>query len=180
MTEASKNYGRIIAPAEVRFERLLPGPIETVWEFLTNSKKRGEWLASGPMELKVGGKAKLTFRHADLSPHKVPAPAKYKDLDAKGHTSEHTITRIDAPRLLAFTWPPNSEVTFELKPQGAQVLLTVTHRQLANRTEMVMVSGGWHTHLAILVERANARTPPAFWTVFGEIEAEYETLYPKA
>ena len=42
MTVPTKNYGRIIAPAEVRFERLLPGPIETVWEFLTDSKKRGE------------------------------------------------------------------------------------------------------------------------------------------
>ncbi len=26
---AAKNYGRIVGPAEVRFQRLLPGPIET-------------------------------------------------------------------------------------------------------------------------------------------------------
>lgn len=179
MTAASRNYGRIIAPAEVRFERLLPGPIETVWEFLTDSDKRGEWLATGPMDLKVGGKASLTFRHADLSPHKVPAPEKYRSLDSKPHQSEHTITRIEAPRLLAFTWPPDSEVTFELKTMGAQVSLTVTHRRLGNRNEMVMVSGGWHTHLDILVERANGRTPPSFWTVFGDIEADYEKLYPR-
>lgn len=179
MTAPSKTYGRIVAPGEVRLERLLPGPIETVWEFLTDSEKRGEWLGTGPMELKVGGKANLTFRHSDLSPHKVPAPAKYKELDASGHTSEHIITKVEAPRLLAFTWPPNSEVTFELKPQGSQVLLTVTHRQLANRTEMVMVSGGWHSHLEILVKRAHGQTPPAFWTVFGEIEAAYEELYPR-
>lgn len=175
----AKNYGRIIAPAEVRFERLLPGPIETVWEFLTDSEKRGEWLASGPMDLKVGGKAKFTFRHSELSPHKAPPPAKYKDIDAKSPTSEHTITAIDAPHLLTFTWPPNSEVTFELEEQGSQVLLTVTHRRLADRNEMVMVSGGWHTHLEILVERANGRTPRAFWSVFGDIEGEYEKLYPK-
>lgn len=179
MTVPTKNYGRIIAPAEVRFERLLPGPIETVWEFLTDSKKRGEWLASGPMDLKVGGKARFTFRHAELSPHKAPAPAKYEDVDAKPPTSEHVITRVEAPYLLAFTWPPDSEVTFELKEQGSKVLLTVTHRGLADRSEMVMVSGGWHTHLDILVERANGRTPPAFWTAFGDIEAEYERLYPK-
>ena len=47
--------GKVLSPTEVRFERLLPGPIETVWAYLTDSKMRGEWLASGPMELRVGG-----------------------------------------------------------------------------------------------------------------------------
>jgi uncharacterized protein YndB with AHSA1/START domain len=36
------DYGTIAAPAEVRFERLLPGPIETVWAYLTESEKRAE------------------------------------------------------------------------------------------------------------------------------------------
>jgi uncharacterized protein YndB with AHSA1/START domain len=180
MTASTTNYGRITAPAEVRFERLLPGPIETVWEFLTDAKKRGEWLAPGPMELKVGGKVKLYFHHADLSPHKAPAPEKYRAFEDKVHESEHEITQLDPPRLLAMTWPKTSEVIFELKPQGSQVLLTVTHRRLASRAEMVDVSGGWHTHLDILVERANGRTPAAFWAVFGQIDEEYEKRYPKA
>ena len=60
------------------------------------------------------------------------------------------------------------------------MLLTVTHRRLANRAEMVEVSGGWHTHLDILVERAHGRVPQAFWTVFGNKEAEYENLVPPA
>ena len=174
------DYGTVAAPAEVRFERLLPGPIETVWEFLTDSKKRGEWLAPGPMELRVGGKATLRFQHADLSPHKAPAPEKYRALGEKVHESTHEITQCEPPRLLAFTWPQSSEVTFELKAEGDKVRLTVTHRRLASREEMVMVSGGWHTHLNILVERANGRVPPAFWTVFGNIEAEYEKRIPKA
>ena len=33
----------------VRFERLLPGPIERVWAYLTESDKRSLWLASGAM-----------------------------------------------------------------------------------------------------------------------------------
>ena len=45
---------------------------------------------------------------------------------------------------------------------------------------MVQTSGGWHTHLAILVERANGRTPTAFWTVFGDIEARVREAYPEA
>ena len=43
-------YPEVLSPTEIRFERLLPGPIENVWSYLTDSQKRGEWLASGPME----------------------------------------------------------------------------------------------------------------------------------
>ena len=35
------------------------------------------------------------------------------------------------------------------------------------------------THLDILVERANGRVPNAFWTVFGDIEQDYETRTPR-
>jgi uncharacterized protein YndB with AHSA1/START domain len=172
-------YGEIVAQAEVRFERLLPGPIETVWAFLTESEKRGQWLASGPMDLRPGGKATLYFDHDALSPHKASAPEKYKDFQGKVHESPHTILAVDPPRSFTMTWDATSEVTFELVERGAQVLLTVTHRKLASRGDMVMVSGGWHTHLDILVERANGRTPPSFWTLFGTIEREYEDRYPR-
>ena len=39
-----------------RLERLLPGPIERVWAYVTESDKRATWLAGGEMELRVGGK----------------------------------------------------------------------------------------------------------------------------
>jgi uncharacterized protein YndB with AHSA1/START domain len=168
------DYGTITAAAEVRFERLLPGPIETVWAYLTDSKKRGEWLAPGPMDLRVGGEGTLRFRNADLSPHKAPAPERYNNVN------EFTVvvTQCDPPRLLALAWPESSEVTFELTPRGDKVLLVVHHRRLANRAEMVKVSGGWHTHLAILAERLNGRVPPAFWTAFSDVVQEYEKRIP--
>ncbi len=56
--------------------------------------------------------------------------------------------------------------------------LILIHRKLPTRAEMVQTSGGWHTHLAILVERANGRVPMAFWTVFGDIEQDYEKRIP--
>lgn len=31
-------YGTVIAPNTIRFERLLPGPIERVWAYLPNRK----------------------------------------------------------------------------------------------------------------------------------------------
>ena len=88
------------------------------------------------------------------------------------------VLRIEPPRLLAISWG-DSEVTFELEPRGTQVLFTVTHRRLADRAKMVQSSGGWHAHLEILTERLNGRVPKAFWTVFGDIESQYEKRYPK-
>ena len=172
------DYGRLIAPAEVRFERLLPGPIETVWEFLVDSDKRGQWLASGPMELREGGAVELRFRHRDLSPHKAAPPERYREMDEKGHVSRERVLRVEPPRLLEISWG-DSEVTFELLPEGRNVRLILTHRRLPDRKSMVQTSGGWHTHLYILVERANGRVPPAFWTVFDDIESQYDKRYPR-
>jgi uncharacterized protein YndB with AHSA1/START domain len=175
-----KGYPEVVSSTEIRFERLLPGPIETVWAYLTDSKKRGEWLASGPMEPRVGGKVSLRYKHSELSPHQAPPPDKYREMDAKGHQSEETITAFDPPRRLAFTWAGTSEVIFELatRPDG-RVLLTLTHRQLPNDAERKGAAAGWHTHLTILVEKLEGRTPPAFWDVFRKIDAEYADGIPR-
>ena len=164
-----------LSPTEVRFERLLPGPIETVWAYLADSKKRGEWFASGALEPRVGGKLKLRFKHSDLSPHKAPPPEKFREMDAKGHEWSCTVTEYEPPRRLAFRMEGASEVVFELTPQGDKVLLTLTHRKLSGRDEMVMVSGGWHSHLAVLVDKAYGRVPPAFWDLWRSIDGQYDS-----
>jgi uncharacterized protein YndB with AHSA1/START domain len=175
-----KAYPEILSPTEIRFQRLLPGPIETVWSYLTDSKKRGEWFASGPMEPQVGGKVSLRFKHSELSPHQAPPPEKYREMDAKGHQAEETVTQFDPPRRLAFTFDGTSEVTFELAPRAdGKVLLTLTHRKLANDAERTGTAAGWHCHLTILVEKLEGRTPPAFWDVFRKIDAEYANGIPR-
>jgi uncharacterized protein YndB with AHSA1/START domain len=70
-------FGVVTEAGTLRLERLLPGPIERVWEYLTDSKKRGTWFATGPMELHVGGKVEFQFHHADLSAEK-EIPERYK------------------------------------------------------------------------------------------------------
>ena len=170
------DYGIVTEPGTIRFERLLPGPIERVWAYLTESEKRGKWLASGEMELREGGKATLYFRHADLSPTIEPTPERYKDI-AIGATSHHRITRCEPPRLLAFTWDEehggDSEVTFELSPRGNEVLLVLTHRRLADQAATLSVAGGWHTHFAILADQLAGRTPRPFWSTHARVEREY-------
>lgn len=175
MDIGAREFGVVTEAGTVRFERLLPGPIERVWSYLTESEKRGTWLAAGPMELRVGGGVELHFRNADLSPVIEETPPRYKDTGCGGAHSCR-ITQCDPPRLLSMTWPGNteSEVTFELEPRGDKVLLALTHRRLTDRADMLNVAGGWHTHLDILVDKLNGRTPRPFWSTHARLAAEYE------
>ena len=178
----AQRYVEVIEPRTVRVERLLPGPIERVWAYITESEKRGKWFASGPMELRPGGKLELHFRHIDLSADKVQAPESYRKYD-HGETSYGRVTRCEPPKLIAFQWGEESgdesEATFELSEQEGQVLLVVTHRRLHDRKAMVGVAGGWHTHLGILVDILNGREPKPFWPTFKQLEAEYDKRLPQ-
>lgn len=170
------NYGFPVDSRTVRFERVVPGPIERVWEYLVNSDKRGQWLATGEMPPRVGAEVELRIKHAGLSPHFAPAPEKFQKYE-DGVSFPIRITRFEPPHILGITWPgenTQSEVLFELTKEGDKVRLILTHSRLADVAEMADVSGGWHTHLAVLVERLIGQTPLAFWKLFGDIESRYE------
>ena len=180
--QAMGEFGVVTEARTVRLQRVLPGPIERVWAYLTESDKRGKWLATGEMELRVGGRVELTFRNNELTPHAETPPEKYASAD--GNSIHGRITRCEPPRLLSYTWDGgsgvDSEVTFELSPQGQDVLLVLTHRRLPDRTTMVSVASGWHTHLGILVDRLHDREPGPFWSTYTRLEAEYEARIPAA
>ena len=173
-------YGSVIAPRTVRFERLLPGPIERVWSYLTDPEKRGTWLAKGNMDLRVDGPVELIFHNNQLTSHDEKAPPKYAKYGAEIHMTGRVVA-CEPPRLLTYTWAENfgeaSEVTFELAPRGDKVLLTLTHRKLS-RDDMVSVAGGWHTHLDILVDRLEGREPAPFWSTHSRLEGEYQSKIP--
>ena len=61
MTDRASLPATLLAPATVRMERLLPGPVERLWAYLTESKKRATWFCGGEFELRVGGHARLQF-----------------------------------------------------------------------------------------------------------------------
>lgn len=168
----NSTLGTSTEPGTVRLERLLPGPIERVWAYLTESDKRATWFASGVFDLRVGGKADVHFDHDNISPEKRPADQPKGKCDFPG-----TITRLEAPRLLAYTFgatSPESEVTFELEPRGKDVMLVVTHRRIPNRNTMLNVASGWDTHVGILADRLNGVEPRPFWTTHARLKREYE------
>ena len=175
-----QSYGQRIEPGAVRFERLLPGPIERVWSYLVDSDKRVLWLASGAMPGSAGADFDFRFDHKNLSPGNRPTPERFKGYDG-GATTHHKVLRFEPPHVLAITWGGRvespSEVTFELFAVGDKVRLVLTHRRLSDGYQTVDVSGGWHTHLQFLEAHLSGQALPSFWDVFADKEQEYGKRY---
>ena len=162
----------LVEPGTVKLERLLPGPIERVWAYITESDKRAKWLCAGEFDLRVGGKVRLEFDNNRLSSDKNPPP-RFKD-GGKGNFGG-VITRLEPPRVLVHTWTWDSgdtEVSYELTPRGKDVLLTIVHSQVKGREATASVMGGWDVHTGILADVLNGAQPRPFWKTHSRLEAE--------
>ena len=163
----------LIKPSTVRFERLLPGPVERVWAYLTESDKRATWLVAGEFDLRVGGRIELHFDNNSLSDEAAPAGAQ----GGGTHTFEGRITRLEPLRVLAHTWKwegGDSEVTYELTPKGKDVLLTIQHRLPDDHGLKMAVGGGWPVHVGILADQLNGVKPRPFWSTHARTMKEFE------
>lgn len=168
------NHASFPDATTVQIERILPGPIDRVWAYLVDADKRATWLAGGPVATHVGGDVTLRFHNSTLTGHDDPPPARYANED--NGTLQGRVLACEPPHLLEFTWGIDadaSRVRFDLSEDGDRVYLRVTHRQLPDRATIVSVSGGWHTHLDILVARLDNRAPLPFWPTHGRLEADY-------
>lgn len=176
------DYGVVTASDTVRIERLLPGPIQRVWDYLTESELRGKWFASGELDARVGGRIELVFNNSALTENDDQPPPKYAQYAGETRM-EGQITEFDPPRVLAYTWGESpmtdSHVRFELSAQGEQVRLAVTHTRLPSREQMLSVAAGWHTHLDILRAQLTDRTPEGFWRMHTRMEGEYARRIPE-
>jgi uncharacterized protein YndB with AHSA1/START domain len=175
MTDVFTNpYGVLTEDATLNIQRLLPGPIERVWAYLTESDLRRQWLGRGSMDLKAGGEMTLTWRNDELT----QPPGQRPEGFGEEHSMSCRIIDIDPPYKLTFTWNGTGDVSFELQPQGDQVLLKVTHRRIPERNMKIMVGAGWHMHLDILVARiSNTQTEP-FWDGWSRLRKEYDQRLP--
>jgi uncharacterized protein YndB with AHSA1/START domain len=158
----------------VRIERLLPGPIEQVWSYLTDPLRLKTWLAGGTIDLRPGGIIDLDF---DL-------------IDCPGRENVHgtmigSITACNPPTLLAYTWgesgsraagEPDSLISFELADaNGGETLLVLTHTRVL-RKDLSLIGAGWHVHLDVLIDRMTGRMPGHFMDAWSLLEPEYRKL----
>lgn len=137
--------GRIVPLSSVRFERLLPGPIERVWDYLTKTELLPGWFGDGKIEARMGGAVSLMDGHI-----------------------RGTVTQCRPPHLLSYTWNvfdpgedisgyPESYLTLQLEEQGADVLLTLTHFPIPEVFQK-QTAMGWHTFLDMLGAAARGET----------------------
>ena len=167
-------YGVLIEPATLKIQRRLPGTIERVWAYLTESDLRRQWLASGEMELKVGAPFEFVWRNDELNNPPSPRPAGFPE----EHRMQAQITELDPPRKLSISWGSTGGVSFELEPRGNDVLLTIIHHRVTDRATLLNVSGGWHMHLDVLAARLAGKEPAPYWEGWSTLKAEYERRIP--
>lgn len=169
------DYGVVLESGAVRFERLLPGPIERVWAFITEGDKRARWFCGGDVEPRVGGDVALFFKHSRITDE--PPPESARQMNDEGKLMTGTVTAWEPPHRFAFNWAgmgdPDSDVEFELSPAGDKVRLVLTHRRLATKDRMAMVSSGWHLHINLLEDQLTGAKPRGFWSVHAGLQAEY-------
>lgn len=162
-------WGVLTEPATLTLKRLLPGPIERVWAYLTESDLRRKWLAAGTMDLKVGAPFAFVWRNGELNDPPAAPPAGFPE----EHRMASRITELDPPHRISFAWAGTGDVTFLLDEQGTEVLLTVIHRRIEDRDMLGKVGPGWHAHLDVLVARVEGREPPVFWKTWLALKGEY-------
>jgi uncharacterized protein YndB with AHSA1/START domain len=167
-------YGELIEPATLKIQRLLPGSVERCWAYLTESELRRQWLAAGEMEMKVDAPFELVWRNDELSDPPGRRPEGFPD----EHRMQSRITELDPPRKISFTWRNSGDVTFELAPAGKRVLLTVIHRRLPDRSTLLKVAAGWHSHLDILEARSSNKRPKPYWDHRSQLHQEYDRRIP--
>ena len=167
-------YGELIEPTTLKIQRLLPGPVDRVWAYLTESELRRQWLAAGRMDVKTGAPFTFTWRNDELS----DPPGRRPDGFSAEHGLESRILDLEPGRKLTIAWNAG-EVSFELEPAGDKVLLTVTHRRAPDRATLLNVSAGWHTHLDILATKISGKPQTAsFWDAWTRLKAEYDKRLP--
>ena len=167
------DYGTLSEPMTLTIQRLLPGPIERVWAYLTDSDLRKQWLAAGEMEARIGAALELVWRNDEL----MPSPGQRPDGFPEEHRMVCEVTACDPPHKLAITWGRSGGVSFELQPKGQRVLLTLVHHRLPDRDSLLNVSGGWHAHLDVLADRLSDTTPEPFWDSWRRLKADYEKRF---
>jgi len=121
-----------IPPGTLRFERVLPGPIERVWDHLTKTELLATWFEGGTVGTRVGEGVSFPFGMIG------------------------TITEYEPPRVIEYTWnEPEASggpvvdglVRWELRADGDRVRLTLTHSRMPAGS-LSGFGAGWHAGLA--------------------------------
>ena len=162
-------------PMRLEIVRVLDGPIDRVWAYLTEGDLREQWFCGGTTATEPGGRIVFAFDHRRLS--KVGPPEKYADSEVVEMSGEVLV--YEKPTKLKFTWDEmhvegSSTVTIMLKDLGDRTELHLIHEDLVPDIQPG-VRAGWHAHLDLLVDLLRGEPARDFWLHFNALESAYET-----
>jgi len=162
--------GSILDLHTVELKRLLPGPIELAWDYLTKQELLKTWFADMTLEHRVGGAVTIRFSEDEAC----------STTGVRG-----TVREFRQPHVVAFSWiqqrlqPDGSRkgvdegsVRFELAERGNKVLLTLLHTGLPIH-ELANHSAGWHAFLNNLDSLMSGRGKIDFMEVFRDLHPGY-------
>jgi uncharacterized protein YndB with AHSA1/START domain len=163
-------YGALVDATTLRIQRLLPGPVERVWDYLTESDLRRTWFAAGEMTMAVDAPFDLVWRNDELT----DPPGKRPVGSSPGENRMRTrIIELDPPHKLTIAWGAEGSVTFELERHGRDVMLTIVHRNVPDRASLLNFGPGWHAHLDVLGALLAGQRPAPFWDEIHRLKVEY-------
>jgi uncharacterized protein YndB with AHSA1/START domain len=175
MTTRTAAYGQLVEPTVLKLERLLPGPATRVWDYLTKSELRRQWLASGEMDLRPGTEFEFVWRNDELTD---PPGARPEGMGAENRMV-CKVLEVDAPRRLFISWGVQSDVLFELAEKGSETLLTITHRRPPTRDVLLSVSAGWHAHVDVLEAKLAGTKAGPHWDNWVKLREAYALRFPE-
>ncbi|WP_425101242.1 SRPBCC family protein [Tropicibacter sp. S64] len=162
-------YAQLTGPTTLVINRLLPGPRDRVWRYITQSDLRAKWLASGEMPLEPGAEFSLTWNNGEIGDP--PAP---RDTPVAPHTMACRMIEADPPTRLHYEWIDVGDVTFELSDHADGVLLTLTHARLTTGANRLNVLAGWHAHFEALEAVCAGRPRADLMTRHAALKQEYD------
>jgi uncharacterized protein YndB with AHSA1/START domain len=159
------SLGRVIPQGDgvynIVLERRLKKPVEKVWAALTTPERIADWFTEVELEPRQGGLYRLRF------------PSQNYSVDA-------VIVAFEPPKLLVHTWPdeshPDSEVRYELAPDGDGCRLTLTQTGLTRKSLPALP--GWHTFLEALPGAVDGVRTPWTWAREKEMGERYREVLP--
>ena len=92
---------------------------------------------------------------------------------------EVRITELDPPHRLAITWGSTGGVTFALERKGSEVLLTLVHRRVTDRSTLLNVSAGWHAHVDVLEAKLRGTAAKPHWDNWAQLRTAYAERFAR-
>lgn len=128
----------------LRYERVLPHPVEDVWRAITDPEEINAWWGTRPeIDLRVGGR--------------------YVSYHATGDRAVDRIVRLEPPHLLVHTFfehlNPDALVTYELQAVAEGTLLVLTHEMSERDLRNAARELAWEGDIYDLLSRTASGWP---------------------